>query len=398
MHSIVNRQIIIYMIKNIFFLLCGVSVFIASCSDNQNTSDSDNSIVYPYTLELEQTMSFPIDENTSYESNNLITHVEEGIEYLVVENKFSNSLQFYSIISGALAKELFLEKEGPNGINEIHGFTIICSDSIVIYDKYKASALLINSEGEVIDRLKLKEGEDNYINHASMTRLPNIFFNGKLHMYIFPRIKLNDKAFFNEQNKFEWEYDVDSKTSKFSNTTWPDLYKGKFWGFYHTFPSRIKGSGDFLVYSYGIDKNLHTVSSDGEHNQFEAKSDYINEDIQPLALNGNMNEYFMENGIYGMIMYDQYREVYYRVAGLKTSYFGASNKPKSDFDKPYSIIILDKNFKKMGEKILRPVHNYLVKDWFICKEGLCISSSNQFNKEINEDLMQFNLLKLKKNN
>ena len=96
-----------------------------------------------------------------------------------------------------------------------------------------------------------------------------------------------------------------------------------------------------------------------------------------------------------MMMFDRYREVYYRIAGLETSYLDKNNQPKNPFHKPYSVIILNKNFVKIGEKLLEPINNYSVKDWFVSSRGLCILAGNLNSSELDEDYMTFNVLEIK---
>jgi hypothetical protein len=88
-------------------------------------------------------------------------------------------------------------------------------------------------------------------------------------------------------------------------------------------------------------------------------------------------------------MYDPYRNLYYRIAGLPTN-----SVEKNASLQRYSVIILSANFEKLGEVRLEPVKEFLVKDWFVCKRGLCISTANFLNESIDENKMSFNLLVL----
>jgi hypothetical protein len=335
-----------------------------------------------------------IDDSTSFESNYYQVIESGGVELLAVESKHKNSIQFYSLESKNLVKELKFQREGLTPIKQIHGFSCINSDSILVFDKWLSNGILVDSKGSLLDHIVWKS-EGKSFNHASMNRLPNVILKDKTYIFEFPNINLDNEELFSGDVKFEYVYDIKTKKGEYLKFSWPEIYKGNFWGFYHTFPSRVKGRDDFLVYSFGIDHNLQVLLPNGTVNEHEARSDYF-DSIDPIRKNEDETEAFLKRGIYAMVIYDKYRNVYYRIAGLETDHILPSGKPKADIHKPYSIIILDQKFHKIGETVLEPVEQFLIKDWFVCKEGLCISNANPLNKEIDEGKMTFHVLTLEK--
>lgn len=249
--------------------------------------------------------------------------------------------------------------------------------------------MLIDSKGKLLNYIPLSD--TRALNHASMTRLPNVFIDGKICLFIFPDIAKDDPSFFEGHIFFELIVDISTGENRFLPFSWPEVYKGRHWTFYHTFPSRILGKNNKLVYSFGADHRLYTVSLDGIVESRDAKSDHI-KDILWLKSGADEHETFMSSGIYAMIIYDKYRDVYYRIAGLETDPLLPDGKFKSVNLKPYSILLLDSSFAKIGETILFPKESYLIKDWFVCSKGLCISTANPEKRNINEDEMQFNVL------
>jgi len=339
-------------------------------------------------------LALDIDDSTSFESNYFQVVEHRGVELLAIECKHKNSIQFYSLESKKLVKELKFHRDGLSPIKQIHGFSWINSDSIMVFDKWRSNGILVDSNGLVLDQIVLK-AEQKSFNHASMTRLPDLAINGKIHFFEFPNINLEDERLFSGDVKFEYVYDIKTKKGEYFNFSWPEIYKQKFWGFYHTFPSRVKGQNNSLVYSFGIDHNLQVLKPNGTIEKYEARSNYFNS-IPPFDKNESESESFLKRGIYAMVIYDKYRNVYYRIAGLQTNPILPDGKPKADIHKPYSIIILDSKFNRIGETVLEPVEQFLIKDWFVCKAGLCISSANPLNKEVDESKMTFHILTLDK--
>ncbi|HMP99808.1 MAG TPA: DUF4221 family protein [Cyclobacteriaceae bacterium] len=370
------------------FLFSNILLFISSC----NNSASKRSQEYPARLvKAKELIQFELDDSTSFDNNNLVVSNYRNEEVLVVESKHKNSIQYYSISERRKVKEIKFSKEGENPIFEIHGFTIINQDSIIVYDKYKANAFLVNSEGIVIEKIKLTD--NRLLNHASMTRLPNVLIDNKLCMFIFPQTSIDEDNFFDGDVKFELVYDLQTGYSYYVDFSWPEIYQSRKWTFFHTFPSRIKGKNNKLIYSFGADHYIYELSLSGDYRKHLAKSDHF-EEIESLSVGEDETESFLKNGVYGMIIYDPYRDVYYRIVGVKTNPLLPDGRKKSASYKQYGVIILDSNFNKIGETLLDPLESFRIKDWFVCEQGLCISTANYLNKNINEDLMEFNILQL----
>jgi len=91
---------------------------------------------------------------------------------------------------------------------------------------------------------------------------------------------------------------------------------------------------------------------------------------------------------YHNIMYDKYRDVYYRIAEFPYE-FKANESP---FDDPkgreFSVIIFDKDFNIIGETKF-PGNKYFYKMSFVGRDGLYISENNLANPEFDENKLVF---------
>ena len=103
---------------------------------------------------------------------------------------------------------------------------------------------------------------------------------------------------------------------------------------------------------------------------------------------------FCEAPMYWHIMYDKYRDVYYRFAEMP--YKLASNE--SPYDEPkgkeFSIIVLNADFEIIGETKF-PGKKYFYKMSFVGKEGLYISENNLANPQFDENKLVFTCFKIK---
>lgn len=351
-------------------------------------------------MKLVELVSIPVDSNTSIDNNLLKLYEENDFEYLVIQNQFSNSIQYYSLDNGKLVNEIFIEREGPKGL-ELHGFVIPNKDSIIVFEKFTSKGFIINPQGDFIDYLYLN-GSMGGLNHASMNRTPDLLIGDKISLFVFPGLNYNDSRLFNGYYTFEFQYDIKNQTYRYLPISWPEIYQDNIWGFYHTYPSRVKGKGNTIVYSFGIDHNIYVLHENGSITMHEARGDLIEERINPLANSptNNRDEVFayLNRGAYMCIIYDKFRDVYYRIAGHQTEYNNNLGVTENVYRKPYSVIILNSSFEKIGETRLEPVENFSVKDFFVGKKGLYIQSSNYNNSELNENEMKFNLFELIKVN
>ena len=94
--------------------------------------------------------------------------------------------------------------------------------------------------------------------------------------------------------------------------------------------------------------------------------------------------------IYGNIIYDKYRNVYYRVAYPEKDYDMAENFVElwQSGRGLFSIMILDENLNVIGETLL-PENKYRSDLMLVLENGLYISTSHYKNSDFNEDLLAF---------
>jgi hypothetical protein len=97
-----------------------------------------------------------------------------------------------------------------------------------------------------------------------------------------------------------------------------------------------------------------------------------------------------ENPNYGNLLFDKYRNVYYRIAYPETKIEkGVNGLELLQYGrKRFSIIILDKDFNIIGETLF-PDYTYNSTVMFIREDGLYISDSHYLNPDYNDDVLSF---------
>ena len=91
---------------------------------------------------------------------------------------------------------------------------------------------------------------------------------------------------------------------------------------------------------------------------------------------------------YSHIMYDKYRDIYYRFAEMPCE-LGPNEYVYNDAKaREFSVIIFDKDFRIIGETKF-PGNKYFYKMSFIGRDGLYISENNEANPEFDENKLVF---------
>ena len=123
----------------------------------------------------------------------------------------------------------------------------------------------------------------------------------------------------------------------------------------------------------------------------DSKTPYLND--TDVSVNGIIRR--MEASKYWHVMYDKYRDVYYRFAEMPCEQ-AKDEDPYSDFTpkaREFSVIILDKDFRIIGETKF-PGNKYFYKMSFVGRDGLYISENNLANPDFDEDKLVFACFKL----
>lgn len=346
----------------------------------------------------DETISFPIDENTKTKifCSQLVTDKETGKEYFTFQNLGKNEILFYGINSQKLEFRIRPEVDGANGIGFLRGYIIKNLDSIFVGTQGQSKILLINKEGELKDKFSYNVAEDGkellYSALTTYRNRPIVFIDNK--MYIIstcdrwadkkPATSVIDLKEKSVEALYGFEYPTFPKTDNKAKKS------GKEGDFSRCF------DGKQFVYSFYFSEDIYVCSIDHTGiRKINAKSKYIPE-IGFTDDYGNLTfKDIAENPNYGNLIYDPYRDVYYRVAYPKVE---IEHDLKSiDLleygGKRFSIIIFDKDLNIVGETLF-PDYTYNSFLMFIREDGLYISSSHFMNPNYSDDILSFQRFEL----
>lgn len=373
---------------NTLKIIC-LSMLVFFCFSCGNNEDKKYQLILS-----DKFLSFSLDRNTKNSILFLMPYTDEnGKEYLTFQNQVENEILFYDINTCNLEFKITPEIAGNNGVGRFLGYYIQNLDSIYVtsYDTQEIS--LIDRNSIVKDKIEYDKADDgtplSFFCFVTHYYKPATVIGREMYMYSGPNRLI-------EKDPVVFVLDLDTKSMKALPFIYPDYpgsdNKTKKYGLENEY-SRCFNGKEF-VYSFFYDEDIY-VSLSPDHdsiNRIKIKSKYIDQ-VKYLAEYGVTPKEFCESPNYGNLLYDKYRDIYYRVAYPPTTIDEKKEKVRSmelmEYGrKNFSIIILDKNFQVIGETLF-PNYTYNSKLMLIREDGLYISDSHYMNPNFSDDILSF---------
>ena len=383
--------------RRFFYFYLGIIIlfFISSCVDRKSASNNSVSLIATGKIK-----SFNLDSDTKYNAFYLYSFSDsKGKEYLSFLNYRSNQILFYDFNTCEFLFKMNLHSEGPEGIIQPSGYYINNFENIYLTSYSYNGIIKVDTTSHIISKIpysKTDSGFELLPSYAPSSHPYTIpyFIDGQ--MFIMP--PLVDR--FCSAEKTPLCVCIDTLSDKYSESKimYGDVLSEEELETNDTRCSRIFDGKNF-IYSFYVDDNI--IVTDKEHKEikkFKVKSSYINSSTekQKQGLKGPKSN--LEIPRYGDLIYDKYREVYYRFAYHRVELDDKINwRGKAVYGrKKFSVIILDKEFNVIGETLFpESIYNSYV--FFVKKEGLYISRDYQIGiGNQSEEYLTFELFVLNK--
>lgn len=291
-----------------------------------------------------------------------------------------------------------IQKDGPNAISMVDAFCYVSPDSIWLYQAWGKNMTLINSQGEVRDKLQLpktnKDGSlPQYAVSPYATTATPYLVKGQTHI-------LQGMGGTVEEGQLYGVtaiYDIE-KDSLITGNPYPEVYgepkdMSENWstfGYRQTTYTLSPDGG--IVTSFPASDSLYVYyPNEGKRlAYFAGYSEPTN--IKPTKITSSEVEsiHYLENYKYGAIVYDSSEDVYYRLLRLPKREYDLEKLREEESKKPNAVIILDGDFNIIGETIL-PEDTYFPLNTLVNSDGLHIQVESD-----DDDFMKFRVFKLKR--
>lgn len=370
---------------NFFFIILVVSLAIFSCKRKTANIVNKKEGQLVATMELTEVIEKKIllDSITAPKPQYTQMYIDSvGNRLFTFLNIYANAIYFYNYDSLNFIKKITYDKKGPDGILSPMGYYIKNVDSIYVYDMRYSNINITNSKGRILNKVSLR-GKEN-------SRMWFVSYPQYIPKTVVPFIMTDDNLLLTGQimrtvpdslvNKFKLTSKLNLKTNEvdFVNTYPESLYGSNYnWEgeiFTEVFPE-LHPDGDKLILSFPVSHDLYIKNIDSsEYIKVYAGSNYV-ESIRSLNKPANRASreelvlQVIEQNEYAAILYDKYREVYYR--------FLLQNIPDANIntqwkEKPVVVIMMDRGFNYLGETTLGTWREWNWHNSFVTEEGLNI--------------------------
>ena len=357
-------------------------------------------------LKTSETITLKLPPKGFYYSTYVMPFYDSArrITFLYRLNHRTNSIEKYNLKTNQLAGVLKFNYVGPNGINQLKAYYIISDSTLLLMNTYLGKIFLAKPNGTILKRydylnqLNLIPADffsrtENPLVYSSKTNILNVNLSPLKNSVTdksYYSIPISAKLFFN------------TNTIKVNKIRYPELYKENNYGgviALHFFASTYNSHKDLMAYSFNADPVIYTEDSRGKIKKYDAHSRYF---VKPKPMPNKQMSFeesrmlYLQKPRYESLMYDKYRNIYYRVCLLPIEIEkGKKYSPLKIAEMPFSIMVLDSNFRVINEQKFKK-HLYNVFEYFITEKGLWISANNPYNPGFDENKISYVLFRLNK--
>lgn len=324
----------------------------------------ENSIRYVLSerLESESLLRFPLRSTSNFYTNSIQLSNIGDRDFLTILDASNHKILVFDYQTQKALNEIEIDSEGPNGVGELHIDSYHYfhnEDSIFLYNLNTGILNLLNARSELLQKIPLTDYKDpRFPVPYPRTTAPIYFFEGA----VFIPCGLNDYQI--DMLNYPSVMLIDLSTLKKQYLkTFPMPYGKAFWGTFFKYEPAItiNSNSKSLVVNYPIDPYLHVIglSDVNKPDMFYVGSEFFTTippyqndpkyflKRDPRTRDEKESEYAFSTSEYHSIKYDVERKRYYRQTLVRPSLENLKNGLRMP---DFSIIILDENFNKLGEK------------------------------------------------
>ena len=385
--------------KKVHTLLIIISILsLCSCQTKKEQSTD------PYNVELVESkkITLPIEDKKDFLSRSIFQFEEDGKEFLsfgTFERKRQYELILFDLEKEDVHKRIPLTYEALpaiTGLKSLNG-----SQSFLTFRHNRFRFSIIDGEGKMLKDFSTEPRDNMFI--CSL---------GGISYGYMPSFVIDSVLYFSASLQYREGGIKTHHWKEFPLFTSLDLRNGDIDWYMH-YPSIFDhdvenpAGGYEFTYDYNYQQNRLVcsfigydslmVTDDLHHMRWiDGKSRYLESRRPYVPESGNPEQTFtklQEMGGYLHLMYDKYRDVYYRFVEHPCKLgFGEywMNDPKA---REFSIIIFDKDLNIIGETKF-PGNKYFNKMSFIGRDGLYISENNWANPDFDKHKLVFACFKL----
>ncbi len=343
---------------------------------------------------MTSSVTFDIDDETrDFSLNVRYFETEDGQELILHLNELNNSIGIYDLEQSKKIRHVYYEVNGPNGVGDINGFDLVNLDSVFLLAgyEYKISMVRIREDSDTVQlyhTLNMRDfNTDLEMTPSASVSEPITVRNDSIIIAAVPYLHLDRTNMYQSGKNLIM---IDMNDQQFNSyNLFPTLYDDRWTIHYMETSYTYQPEEELLVFSFPIDDSIMTIDKYGNRKSYLVKSAVVR---PPKPFNGNyedeeqITKHYLKQSNYGYIMYDHYRQYYYRftetVAKKVIARYGTKFLARN-----IGLMVLDKDFNVLGETEYLNIGPYSV--YFIGKKGLYRLTGSDNESEMTFELYEF---------
>jgi DNA-binding XRE family transcriptional regulator len=372
----------------IIFVFC-----LYSCDSGTNNQKNDqgnfNSLRLSSTNEF---ITLPLDSLTGFKhlsfSINSNGAEDDWISFI---NSQTNSLYIYSLKDREIIRVNKFAKEGPEGIGSMMATSHLLHnlDSIFIYNPNLGTLFLFDGDTHLINKFKVVD-----FKKPDLKIIPEPIGLAKFQIIgkeiFFPSTlaqRLNDYSNISSQTIVN----IETGAVRY-DFVFPKVYSNAYWGSAFKYCSTLTFDGQNILVNFPIDEEIHIQNIENQTNSkakipsnqistFKPMDEDIKFGTKPRddSFYSIQDVYSFSNSDFAGLLYDQFRNVYYRIVYARPTLDEVKN---GDWIPDISIITFDRQFQILSE-ILLEKEKYDPSMMGISRNGLLIARKDLFSNDEN---------------
>lgn len=346
---------------------------------------------------------------------------QHGAQQVIVEDTLllyyaldidRKKIDIYNLTNAAYKETVRLKSEGPDAVLGLSYMYVVSPDSIYLMASFSNSLYLINSEGKVVRKWLFNTSlPDSLRNSRYSAGTYTLLGLGQPEFFYVPfwvnkkgtelRAIINYDNIYTDNRDFSYQYSL-SPIAHFNlvkNTF--VKFTGKYPGLYLN-SSRPHNALHRFVVVNNIDV-LSFTSSDKVYCQRNdtficARSNYAPRSITLFREGDEQDEEaeinsYVTEGSYSGLIKDPYRRRIYRIYSHPQERLNLEGLQNRKNETPWSILILDYDGNMKGEVVFeKKKYDYF--NVHVVPEGLLLSKENSSNPGNQEDLLEFDIIRI----
>ncbi|MFY0593376.1 DUF4221 family protein [Roseivirga sp.] len=279
----------------------------------------------------------------------------ENESIIIAPDKRNHAIDFYKSTGGSAFKTIELTLEGPNSVSQISNFQY-SNGLLYIVDAFKYELVIFDSRVQAIQRIKLIDPEKpfsmlpRYFTNSEMTIVKN-----RVYFIADADLNLSDKKGL-KKSRTLLEVNLENGSIQYHFGV-PELLLTDHWVINQHFFSATNVDSLTWVYSFDLSDSIfiNRIGIDKPKRVY-APSRYAKELQKWNKKDLNSKEayqYYYQQTSYFKIVFDPFRKYFYRFVHHPNERAILSGDNENLWDQDYSIMVMDKDFKILGERIFR---------------------------------------------